>query len=43
MVSLAATPAGYWFLKGFEINKIASSLTYMNMMCTWNDTFEFKE
>jgi chitinase len=28
-----ATPAGYWFLKGFEIDKIASSVTYMNMMC----------
>ncbi|KAF7335109.1 Glycoside hydrolase family 18 protein [Mycena venus] len=27
-----ATPAGYWFLKGFEINKIASSVSYMNMM-----------
>ncbi|KIJ39630.1 glycoside hydrolase family 18 protein [Sphaerobolus stellatus SS14] len=27
-----ATPAGYWFLKGFEINKIAKSVTYMNMM-----------
>ncbi|KAJ7431450.1 glycoside hydrolase superfamily, partial [Mycena galericulata] len=27
-----ATPAGYWFLKGFEIDKIASSVDYLNMM-----------
>ncbi|EIW75802.1 glycoside hydrolase family 18 protein, partial [Coniophora puteana RWD-64-598 SS2] len=27
-----ATPAGYWFLKGFEIDKISSYVTYMNMM-----------
>ncbi|KAJ7921865.1 glycoside hydrolase [Mycena leptocephala] len=27
-----ATPAGYWFLKGFEIDKIAKSVTYLNMM-----------
>ncbi|KAJ7475695.1 glycoside hydrolase [Mycena latifolia] len=27
-----ATPAGYWFLKGFEINKIAASVSYINMM-----------
>ncbi|KAF5360156.1 hypothetical protein D9758_011368 [Tetrapyrgos nigripes] len=27
-----ATPAGYWFLKGFEIDKIAGSVDYMNMM-----------
>ncbi|KAK7461770.1 hypothetical protein VKT23_008201 [Stygiomarasmius scandens] len=27
-----ATPAGYWFLKGFEIDKIAPSVDYLNMM-----------
>ncbi|KAJ6484868.1 glycosyl hydrolases family 18-domain-containing protein, partial [Mycena sanguinolenta] len=27
-----ATPAGYWFLQGFEIDKIASSVTYLNMI-----------
>ncbi|KAJ7501452.1 glycoside hydrolase superfamily [Mycena galericulata] len=27
-----ATPAGYWFLKGFEIDKITSSVDYLNMM-----------
>ncbi|KAF7344038.1 Glycoside hydrolase family 18 protein [Mycena venus] len=27
-----ATPAGYWFLKGFEIDKIAEHVTYLNMM-----------
>ncbi|EJD52180.1 glycoside hydrolase [Auricularia subglabra TFB-10046 SS5] len=27
-----ATPAGYWFLKGFEIDKVAQSVTYLNMM-----------
>ncbi|KIP07102.1 glycoside hydrolase family 18 protein [Phlebiopsis gigantea 11061_1 CR5-6] len=31
IISVAA-PAGYWFLKGFEIDKIASSVTYINMM-----------
>jgi len=29
----SATPAGYWFLKGFEIDKIAGSVDYFNMMC----------
>jgi hypothetical protein len=28
-----ATPAGYWFVKGFEIDKIAGSVDYLNMMC----------
>ncbi|KAL0952377.1 hypothetical protein HGRIS_006654 [Hohenbuehelia grisea] len=27
-----ATPAGFWFLRGFEINKIAKSVSYLNMM-----------
>ncbi|KAF8171581.1 glycoside hydrolase [Mycena galopus ATCC 62051] len=27
-----ATPAGYWFLKGFEINKIVGNVSYINMM-----------
>ncbi|KAF4564090.1 hypothetical protein EYR36_003341 [Pleurotus pulmonarius] len=27
-----AAPAGYWFLQGFEINKITSSVSYINMM-----------
>ncbi|KAG6886456.1 hypothetical protein C0995_007628, partial [Termitomyces sp. Mi166 len=27
-----ATPAGFWFLQGFEIDKIATSVTYLNMM-----------
>ncbi|KAJ2912700.1 hypothetical protein MD484_g7717, partial [Candolleomyces efflorescens] len=27
-----ATPAGYWFLRGFEIDKIAKDVTYINMM-----------
>ncbi|TEB21663.1 glycoside hydrolase [Coprinellus micaceus] len=27
-----ATPAAYWFLRGFEIDKIASSATYVNVM-----------
>ncbi|KAJ7106750.1 glycoside hydrolase [Mycena epipterygia] len=27
-----ATPAGYWFLQGFEIDKIVQSVTYLNMM-----------
>ncbi|KAF7367964.1 Glycoside hydrolase family 18 protein [Mycena sanguinolenta] len=27
-----ATPAGYWFLKGFEIDKIVGNVTYINMM-----------
>ncbi|KAK7041732.1 hypothetical protein VNI00_009021 [Paramarasmius palmivorus] len=27
-----ATPAGYWFLQGFEIDKIAGSVDYLNMM-----------
>ncbi|KAF9259320.1 glycoside hydrolase [Marasmius fiardii PR-910] len=27
-----ATPAGYWFLKGFEIDKIAEHVDYLNMM-----------
>ncbi|KAJ6534425.1 hypothetical protein DFH09DRAFT_1405431 [Mycena vulgaris] len=27
-----ATPAGYWFLKGFEIDKIAAEVDYINMM-----------
>ncbi|KAJ7135252.1 glycoside hydrolase [Mycena crocata] len=27
-----ATPAGYWFLRGFEIDKIAASVSYLNMM-----------
>ncbi|KAI0027188.1 glycoside hydrolase superfamily [Vararia minispora EC-137] len=31
IISVAA-PAGYWFLKGFEIDKIANSVTYINMM-----------
>ncbi|KLO05526.1 hypothetical protein SCHPADRAFT_946835 [Schizopora paradoxa] len=31
-LAFPATPAGYWFLKGFEIDKIASSVTYLNMM-----------
>ncbi|KAF9532730.1 glycoside hydrolase [Crepidotus variabilis] len=31
-MSVAATPAGYWFLRGFEIDKIAASVTYINMM-----------
>lgn len=34
IILVIATPAGYWFLKGFEINKIAASLTYINMVCT---------
>ncbi|RXW14220.1 hypothetical protein EST38_g11635 [Candolleomyces aberdarensis] len=31
VVSVAA-PAGYWFLRGFEINKIVKDVTYINMM-----------
>ncbi|KAJ6505220.1 glycoside hydrolase [Mycena sanguinolenta] len=27
-----ATPAGYWFLKGFEIDKIVGNVSYINMM-----------
>ncbi|KAJ6600740.1 hypothetical protein B0H10DRAFT_2230831 [Mycena sp. CBHHK59/15] len=27
-----ATPAGYWFLKGFEIDLIVKSVDYLNMM-----------
>ncbi|KAJ7121425.1 hypothetical protein C8R44DRAFT_853060 [Mycena epipterygia] len=27
-----ATPAGYWFLQGFQIDKIAASVSYLNMM-----------
>ncbi|KAJ6603479.1 hypothetical protein DFH09DRAFT_899101 [Mycena vulgaris] len=27
-----AAPAGYWFLKGFEIDKIVTSVDYINMM-----------
>ncbi|KAK7041727.1 hypothetical protein VNI00_009016 [Paramarasmius palmivorus] len=27
-----ATPAGYWFLKGFEIDKIVENVDYLNMM-----------
>ncbi|EEB90701.1 hypothetical protein MPER_11056, partial [Moniliophthora perniciosa FA553] len=27
-----ATPAGYWFLKGFEIDKIVENIDYLNMM-----------
>ncbi|KAJ3515636.1 hypothetical protein NLJ89_g1634 [Agrocybe chaxingu] len=27
-----ATPAGYWFLKGFEMDKIAPNLDFINMM-----------
>ncbi|KAJ8078102.1 hypothetical protein PM082_000308 [Marasmius tenuissimus] len=27
-----ATPAGYWFLKGFEMDKIAKNLDFINMM-----------
>ncbi|KAJ3505091.1 hypothetical protein NLJ89_g7596 [Agrocybe chaxingu] len=27
-----ATPAGYWFLKGFEMDKIAPKLDFINMM-----------
>ena len=27
-----ATPAGYWFLKGFDIDKIAPKLDMINMM-----------
>ncbi|RXW23565.1 hypothetical protein EST38_g2319 [Candolleomyces aberdarensis] len=27
-----ATPAGYWFLRGFAIDKIAKDVTYINMM-----------
>ncbi|KAF5382647.1 hypothetical protein D9615_002709 [Tricholomella constricta] len=30
-ISVAA-PAGFWFLRGFEIDKIASSVSYINMM-----------
>ncbi|KAJ6514056.1 hypothetical protein DFH09DRAFT_1433054 [Mycena vulgaris] len=28
----SATPAGHWFLKGFEIDKIAAQVDYINMM-----------
>lgn len=31
LVSLA-TPAGYWFLKGFELDKIVPNLDFINMM-----------
>ncbi|EJD54185.1 glycoside hydrolase [Auricularia subglabra TFB-10046 SS5] len=31
LISLA-TPAGYWFLKGFEMDKIAPKLDFINMM-----------
>ena len=31
LISLA-TPAGYWFLKGFELDKIAPNLDFINMM-----------
>lgn len=31
IISLA-TPAGYWFLKGFEMDKIAPKLDMINMM-----------
>ncbi|KAG8716097.1 hypothetical protein FRC09_016055 [Ceratobasidium sp. 395] len=27
-----ATPSGYWFLKGFELDKIAPSVSFINMM-----------
>ncbi|KAJ7837275.1 glycosyl hydrolases family 18-domain-containing protein [Mycena leptocephala] len=27
-----ATPASFWFLQGFEIDKIAASVSYLNMM-----------
>ncbi|KAF9461517.1 glycoside hydrolase [Collybia nuda] len=27
-----ATPAGYWFLKGFEMDKISTKLDFINMM-----------
>lgn len=27
-----ATPAAYWFLRGFEIDNVASSATYVNVM-----------
>ncbi|KAH6888344.1 glycoside hydrolase [Coprinopsis sp. MPI-PUGE-AT-0042] len=31
IISLA-TPAGYWFLRGFQLDKIQNSLDYFNMM-----------
>jgi chitinase len=31
LISLA-TPAGYWFLQGFEMQKIAANLDFINMM-----------
>ncbi|TFK69200.1 glycoside hydrolase [Pluteus cervinus] len=31
IISVAA-PAGYWFLKGFEIDKIMQDISYINMM-----------
>ncbi|KAF9457380.1 glycoside hydrolase superfamily [Collybia nuda] len=31
IISIAA-PAGYWFLKGFEINKLQNYVTFINMM-----------
>ncbi|KAF8074509.1 hypothetical protein FPV67DRAFT_584750 [Lyophyllum atratum] len=31
LISLA-TPAGYWFLKGFELDKISPELSFFNMM-----------
>jgi GH18 family chitinase len=31
VISLA-TPAGYWFLKGFELDKIAPQLSFINVM-----------
>jgi len=31
LISLA-TPAGYWFLKGFELDKISGNLDFINMM-----------
>lgn len=31
-----AAPAGYWFLKGFEIDAIATYVDFINMMCELN-------
>ncbi|KAF9464554.1 glycoside hydrolase [Collybia nuda] len=43
LISLA-TPAGYWFLKGFEMDKISTNLDFINMMSydyrNWDSTVE---
>ncbi|KAJ7291631.1 hypothetical protein C8J57DRAFT_1113502 [Mycena rebaudengoi] len=31
-IIVCTAPAGYWFLKGFEIDKIVTSVDYINMM-----------